>query len=172
MKRVLLSTMATIAGLVALLSFKSHGHPLAAGTGGLPQASLAPAAGQSAPATTGGTASSSAAPTPHSSASRTAAPTTSAAPATQSYTGDAVQTQYGVVQVKVAVSGKRITNVGFVQLTAYDSRSQFINSQAAPILLQETLSAQSSNIDAVSGASYTSAGYVQSLQSALDRAGI
>jgi uncharacterized protein with FMN-binding domain len=62
--------------------------------------------------------------------------------------------------------------VGFVQLTAFDGRSQQINSQAAPYLLQETLSAQSAHIDAISGATYTSAGYVQSLQSALDQAGI
>jgi len=62
--------------------------------------------------------------------------------------------------------------VTFAQLTAYDGRSQQINSEAAPILLQETLKAQSAQIDTVSGASYTSAGYVQSLQSALDQAGL
>jgi uncharacterized protein with FMN-binding domain len=62
--------------------------------------------------------------------------------------------------------------VTFLQLTSHDGRSADINSQAAPILLQETLSAQSSNIDSVSGASFTSAGYLQSLQSALDQAGI
>ena len=84
----------------------------------------------------------------------------------------AEQTRYGIVQVKITVSGKRITNVGFAQLTAFDGRSQQINSQAAPILLQETLSAQSAHIDSVSGATYTSDGYVQSLQSALDKAGI
>ncbi len=83
-----------------------------------------------------------------------------------------MQTQYGVVQVQVVVSGTKISNVSFLQLTAYDGRSQQINSEAAPILLQETLSAQSANIDTVSGASYTTAGYVQSLQSALDKAGI
>jgi uncharacterized protein with FMN-binding domain len=76
------------------------------------------------------------------------------------------------VQVQVVVSGTKISNVSFLQLTAYDGRSEQINSQAAPILLQETLSAQSANIDTVSGASYTSEGYVQSLQSALDKAGI
>jgi uncharacterized protein with FMN-binding domain len=76
------------------------------------------------------------------------------------------------VQVKLTVSGTKITNVSFTQLTAYDGRSQEINSQAAPILLQETLTAQSAQIDTVSGASYTTDGYVQSLQSALDQAGI
>lgn len=83
-----------------------------------------------------------------------------------------MQTQYGIVQVKVTVAGGKITNVSFAQLTAFDPRSQQINSYAAPILLRETLSAQSAQVDSVSGASYTSAGYVQSLQSALDKAGV
>jgi uncharacterized protein with FMN-binding domain len=88
------------------------------------------------------------------------------------YIGEAVQTQYGVVQVKITVSGMKIMNVAFVQLTAYDGQSEQINSYAAPTLLQETLRAQNANINSVSGASYTSAGYAQSLQSAIDRAGI
>ena len=70
------------------------------------------------------------------------------------------------------LSGNKIKNVSFLQLTAYDPRSEAINSAAAPILLQQTLAAQSSQIDGVSGATYTSEGYVQSLQSALDQAGI
>jgi len=70
------------------------------------------------------------------------------------------------------VTGSKIADVSYVQLTAYDGRSQQINSYAAPILLQETLSTQSANIDTVSGATYTSEGYIQSLQSALDKAGI
>jgi uncharacterized protein with FMN-binding domain len=56
--------------------------------------------------------------------------------------------------VKITVAGKKLTNVAFVQLTAFDGRSQQINSGAAPILLQETMRAQSANIDSVSGASY------------------
>jgi uncharacterized protein with FMN-binding domain len=62
--------------------------------------------------------------------------------------------------------------VSFLQLSAYDGTSQYINSQAAPILVQETVAAQSAQIGNVSGASYTSSGYVQSLQSALTRAGV
>jgi len=87
-------------------------------------------------------------------------------------TGDPIQTQYGVVQVKITLAGSKITNAGFAQLTANDDTSAQINSQAAPILLQQTLSAQSAQIDGVSGASYTSQGYQQSLQSALDKAGV
>jgi uncharacterized protein with FMN-binding domain len=83
-----------------------------------------------------------------------------------------VQTQYGVVQVAVTTSAGQITKVSLVQLTAFDPHSAQINAQAAPILVQETMSAQSAHIDSVSGATYTSAGYLQSLQSALDRAGL
>lgn len=165
MKRVLMTITGTVVGLVALLSFRSHGHTVGA-TSGLPSAALpgsSSSASSSAPATTPTGTSTSAPPDPSSSAATTT---------TKSYTGQAVTTRYGIVQVKVTVQGTKITNVSFAQLTAFDGRSQRINSDAAPILLQETLSAQSANIDSVSGASYTSQGYVQSLQSALDQAGI
>lgn len=165
MKRVLLSIVATVFGLVALLSFKTNGKPLATPAGGLPGA-VAP--GNSAP---GG-------PSPSASRTTTSAPprpgATSSAPATtkKRYVGSAVETRYGVVQVAVTVSGRHIDAVNFVQLTAFDQHSQDINSQVAPILLQETVSAQSGQVDTVSGATYTSEGYLQSLQSALDQAGI
>lgn len=93
----------------------------------------------------------------------------SAAPAPRTLTGQAVKTKYGIVQVQITVTGTKITNVAFVQLTSTDSRSAQINSNAAPKLLQQTLAAQSANIDGVSGAAYTSNGYRQSLQSALDQ---
>ena len=157
MKRILLALVGTVAGLAALLSFKTHSGL----TGGvaLPAASLPSSAPSS---TSGGTSapSSSAPPKPgQSSAAKTIA-------------GPAIQTRYGVVQVQVIVSGQKIQNASFLQLTADDPRSAEINSQAGPILLQQTLSVQSSQIDGVSGATYTSQGYLQSLQSALDQAGI
>ena len=168
MKRVIFSVAGTVAGVVALLSFKSQS-PLATATGGLPSAGLP--ASQGTTPSTGSTSATGAPPDP----SVTTKPASSSSPASAtsvSYTGAAEQTRYGIVQVKVTVAGKKITNVSFVQLTAFDGRSQQINSDAAPILLQETLQAQSANIQSVSGASYTSQGYDQSLQSALDRAGI
>ncbi|MDP9094215.1 MAG: FMN-binding protein [Actinomycetota bacterium] len=170
MKRVALSITATVLGLVALLSFKSSGHPLSA-AGALPSAGL-PAA-SSSPAAKGST-TTSAPPKPGtgSAAGGSTRASSTSAPATRTIAGSAVQTQYGVVQVQVTVTGTKIDNVSFLQLTAYDGRSQQINSDAAPILLQETIAAQNANINTVSGASYTSAGYVQSLQSALDQAGI
>lgn len=162
MKRVLLTVFGTVFGVVALLSFKTHGHPQAF-AGALPSAG-GPTDTASTPATTSGAGTTP--PDPAASSS------TSASAATKRFVGQAIQTQYGVVQVAVTTKGSRIANVSFVQLTAFDGRSQEINSQAAPILLQETISAQSAQIDTVSGATYTTDGYVQSLQSALDQAGI
>jgi uncharacterized protein with FMN-binding domain len=170
MTRILLAIVGTVAGLVMLLSFKTHvtaTGPLHA----LPSAALPGAATSSAP--TSGTSSSSAAPPDPSATSSAATPSsTAAAAAARTIPGQAIQTRYGVVQVQVVVSGKQIQNVSFLQLTADDPHSQEINDQAGPILLQETLTAQSSHIDTISGATYTSEGYLQSLQSALDQAGI
>ena len=162
MKRILFSITGTIAGVVALLGFKTHS-PIA--TGALPSAAL-PGGNSSAPAPAPSTRASGAP-----SSKPSSAPGTTAA-SSRTLVGQAVQTQYGVVQVEATVQGSRIANVKFLQLTAFDGHSQQINSYAAPILLQQTLTAQSSQIDGVSGASYTSAGYVQSLQSALDQAGL
>jgi uncharacterized protein with FMN-binding domain len=87
-----------------------------------------------------------------------------------SYTGRSVETGYGAIQVAVTVAGGKITDVSTPQLEAFDGRSQRINSQAVPILKQEVLQAQSANVSMVSGATYTSDGYLTSLQSALDKA--
>jgi uncharacterized protein with FMN-binding domain len=85
-------------------------------------------------------------------------------------TGAVANTQYGPMQVEVTLTGTRITNVTVLQQTNVGSRSTQIDAMAIPKLNSETLAAQSAQIDAVSGASYTSAGYKQSLQSALDKA--
>jgi uncharacterized protein with FMN-binding domain len=87
-------------------------------------------------------------------------------------TGAVANTQYGPMQVRITVSGKKITNVTVVQQTNGGGPSSSIDAMAIPQLNQETLTAQSANINAVSGASYTSAGYKQSLQSAIDQAGL
>jgi uncharacterized protein with FMN-binding domain len=159
MKRILLALVGTVAGLAALLSFKTHSG--LTGGAALPAASLP----SSAPSTSGRTSAPSSSAPPKPGASSTAS-------APKTIAGQAIQTRYGVVQVQVIVSGQKIQNVSFLQLTADDPRSAEINGQAGPILLQQTLSAQNSHIDGVSGATYTSQGYLQSLQSALDQAGI
>lgn len=88
------------------------------------------------------------------------------------FAGQTAQTQYGPVQVQITVSGGKLTDVTALQLTNDGGRSVQISQQAAPILRQEALQAQSAQIQAVSGATYTSEGYVTSLQSALDQAGL
>ncbi|GAB2748476.1 FMN-binding protein [Streptomyces bullii] len=85
-------------------------------------------------------------------------------------TGDAAQTQYGAVQVRITVAGGKITQAEAVQAPK-GGRSDQITSTAVPRLNQAAVATNSADIDAVSGATYTSAGYKQSLQSALDKAG-
>ena len=92
--------------------------------------------------------------------------------ATAAYKGSVVQTRWGPVQVQIAVSAGKITAVDVLQYPQSNGKDQQINAYALPILVQDTLSAQSANIDMVSGATVTSGGYVQSLQAALDEAGI
>lgn len=87
------------------------------------------------------------------------------------YTGDSVATRFGDVQVQITVSGGQISDVTAVHLTDHDSRSVSISNRAAPILREEVLQAQSSSVQMVSGATYTSRAYLDSLQSALDQAG-
>ncbi|WP_392675315.1 FMN-binding protein [Streptomyces sp. LN785] len=105
-------------------------------------------------------------------------PTTSTSPhtpagastGTGTFTGDPIDTQYGAVQVAALLSKGRITSVKVLQAPDQNGRDQQIAAYALPRLTHEAIGAQSAHIDAVSGASYTSEGYIQSLQSALDRA--
>jgi uncharacterized protein with FMN-binding domain len=89
---------------------------------------------------------------------------------TTTYAGTTASTRWGPVQVKITVSGSQITDVTTVQYPSDRSRSVAINDTALPILTAEALQAQSAQIDTVSGATYTSTGYVKSLQSAIDQA--
>ena len=93
-----------------------------------------------------------------------------AAPTTRTVNGEAIDTQYGPVQVQVKIRGSRIVSATAIDYPQGSGRDREINSYAVPALQQETVSAQSARIDTVSGATYTSEGYVQSLQSALDSA--
>lgn len=95
-------------------------------------------------------------------------PTATAAAST--VRGRAVPTRFGDVQVAITVRAGRLTEVRAVQMPFDHPRSQFISQQAEPVLRQEALQAQSARIDVLSGATYTSDAYAQSLQSALDRA--
>ncbi|MFC4783558.1 FMN-binding protein [Nocardioides sp. MAHUQ-72] len=91
---------------------------------------------------------------------------------TRTVTGDTVQTAWGPVQVELTVKDGSITDVSVLQYPNGNPQDQQINAYALPILVQDTLDAQSANIDMISGATITSTGYVESLQSALDQAGL
>jgi uncharacterized protein with FMN-binding domain len=109
---------------------------------------------------------------PPSTARRSAVPTTTVKPAAnRKVDGPVITTDYGDVQVEVTLSGSRITDVQALQLPSDRSRSVRISQYAGPQLRSEALQAQSAQIDLVSGASYTSQGYIESLQGALDQAG-
>ena len=104
----------------------------------------------------------------------TPTPTPAVAPAAggSTVTGAVAQTRWGPVQVRLTLADGKITAVDVVQYPDGNGRDREINADALPVLVQETISAQSADVDMVSGATVTSTGYVQSLQSALDRAGL
>ena len=169
MRRALLTLGGTAAGLAALLSFKTHSLAAADPATSAP---ATPAAGTSQPMASG-TGSGSASPaagkaTPK--ASATAKASVGAQAATRTVAGTVANTQYGPMQVQVTLAGTKITKVTVLQRTNDGTESDQIDATAIPQLTSETLAAQSARIDAVSGASYTSSGYIQSLQSALDQA--
>ena len=163
MRRVVLALGGTIAGLVMLLSFRTHmGSTAVAGVSGA--GGKAGSAGTSAsgggPAGSAGPAGGAAAPAPVSAGSGTGT----------AVTGNVIMTGYGPTQVQVTLNAGKIVKVTVLQHTDDGVNSQMIDSRALPLLNNETLTAQSAKINAVSGASYTSAGYIKSLQSALDKA--
>ena len=127
-------------------------------------------------ATTPGTPSGATAPasTPPSSAAAPAAAAPSPAKASKSGTfqGDSIQTPFGNMQVALVVSSGKVTDVKVLQSTNYAQYSIQVSSYADPILRGEVIQKQSANVQMVSGATYTSQGYLQSVQSALDKAGI
>jgi uncharacterized protein with FMN-binding domain len=87
-------------------------------------------------------------------------------------TGPSADTRWGPVQVELTIAGGAITDVTVVEYPRGNGRDQQINARALPTLVQETLDAQSADIDMVSGATVTSEGYLESLQGALDKAGL
>lgn len=106
----------------------------------------------------------------------TATPTPTSTPkgggVSGTYTGASASTIYGPVQVQITLVGGKITNAIALTYPTSSFRDQQINQQAIPYLIQETLAAQSSNIQGVGGASYTSQGWYTSLVSALNKAGL
>jgi uncharacterized protein with FMN-binding domain len=163
----------TAVALVVLINVKTPDQ-LAAGTDGATGTGTPPAIVGTADPGTGTTDSgigTTDSGTAGSGTQATPAPTTAPAVADATVTGPEVDTRFGPVQVEVTVQDGQVTDVTALQLPS-GGRSGRISSAAEPILREEALQAQSANIDTVSGATYTSLAYEQSLQAALDSAGI
>ncbi|MCW2754993.1 MAG: hypothetical protein JWQ32_2404 [Marmoricola sp.] len=175
MRRITYWALSTVSAVALLFSYStSTSGPQAAGTAAslrtgaavtgsvtTPSAAARKSGSQSAAASSGGGAGTSPAATAKPSAS---------ASASRTVTGAVAQTQWGPVQVELTVASGSITKVSVLQYPSGNGRDDQINSYALPILIQETVQAQSASIDMVSGATVTSGGYLESLQSALDQA--
>ena len=178
MKRIVLWVLSTLSTLVVLFGYHtSTSATMATATGnetaitGSVQASGTgtTASGSAPPSDTG---SSSSGSSSSGTSGTSGSGTSSSSGSTTTVTGTAAQTRYGPVQVQLEVSGSQITNVSVLQYPNSDGRDVQINQYALPQLIQQTLDSQSGSISMVSGATYTSQGYAQSLQSALDQAGL
>jgi uncharacterized protein with FMN-binding domain len=162
MKRYPVVIGATAAGLVGVLGFHADSGfhalktgPSAVSGAGSPSGSKTPHQTASAP--------------PASAPASGATPPTSSASASASATGASEQYGYGVLSVRVTMSGTRIAKVAIATLQTADTYSQQLAVQVIPILQRQVLSAQSARINGISGATYTSRAYALSVQSALDK---
>jgi len=151
MRRIVIALCTTVTGLVLLLSWPTSLNRSSSG------AALGVANAGGAPSTT--------------SAGTSGAAGTSTA-TTTTYDGAAASTRYGNVQVRITVTDGAVTAAEAIDYPNGNGHDQQINAYAIPILNQEAVAGQSANIDMVSGATYTSGGYLHSLQSALDQAGL
>jgi uncharacterized protein with FMN-binding domain len=185
-RRAIVALVGTAAGTVLLVGAKAGvgfgtdpvplaNHPGTAGSGSpgvAPATSAGPSRGAAAPGASAGPGGPGAAPTT----------TTAPAPAAPTkrppngkmrdgtWNGAPAYTEFGNVELAIVVSGGKITDVKVLDYPQEHSRSSQINNRALPRLRQEVLAAQSASIDSVSGATYTSDGYRESLQSAIDAA--
>jgi uncharacterized protein with FMN-binding domain len=161
MRRVILAVTATIAGLVALLSFKSHVPAIAAATSGT---------GVSSGGTSGsGTSGSGSAGSSSGGQGFATGKQTDLQAGEHTVTGNVANTIYGPVQIQLVVKDSKIVKVSVLQQPSNTIHDIQIGQFAFPRLIGETLTAQDAKIDSVSGATYTSGGYIQSLQTAVDK---
>jgi len=175
MKRALLIATGTVGGLGAILAITP---PQLSSTtqiaGGIPQATPTAAPSASATATAQPTTKPTKKPAakPTASAQPTTAPTAAqpSGATNDSFTGDAVSMRYGIVQVKITVQNGKITDAQALQ--APTGSNDRYTQMAVPRLREQTISAQSANIQGVSGASFTSYGWYKSLVSAIAKAGL
>lgn len=162
MKRIVLWLLCTLSALVVLFNFSSST------AGPLPSMSVAPVT--ATPSKTG-----KASGKPQVSTSQPNAPVPKADPAKgaiTNVTGPTISTRWGPVQVQLDIQGHKIVAVALLKKPNSNAFTQFINDRAIPVLINETVAAQSAKIDMVTGATFTSTGYLESLQSALDSSGL
>ncbi|MET0861340.1 MAG: FMN-binding protein [Microbacterium sp.] len=183
MKKIIYAVLATISGLVLVFSYRTSLDAVppaavtdpAASTGSTTSTTPSTSDDESSESSSddesseGSTSGSSGSTSSGSTSSGTTTTTTSGM-TDGTYTGGAANTRYGPVQVQITVSGGVIADVQVIDYPHSDRRDQEINQRALPVLVSETTQAQSSQIDMVSGATYTSQGYIASLQSAIDEA--
>lgn len=163
MRRITVVITSTIAAVVLLFSYRTSTNATAANSPTTDDTTT-----PSSDSTSGTTI------TPSASSSSTSGSSTSTSDSSTlnsgTFTGDAVTTEWGVVQVQITVTDGTITAAKAVQYPDQNDKDLRINAYAVPLLNSEVTAAQSADIDGVSGATVTSNGYVQSLQSAIDAA--
>lgn len=160
MRRAPIVLIATVLGTAGVLLFKP-----------LSTTSVASATSADTGASSSGSAATSPPSSGASASSGSSSGSSSSGAADGTYTGEAETTRFGTTQVKVTISGGKITEITTVQLNQNEPRSVQISQSAVPTLRSEVLSKQTAAVDTVSGATYTTAQYEASLQSALDSAG-
>ncbi|MFC8503902.1 FMN-binding protein [Pedococcus sp. NPDC057267] len=181
MRRITLWGLSTLTTLVLLFSYHtSTGSGTSLASPVVAQAGAASGGSGSASGSTGssgstgngssGTSGSGSSSSGSSGSSSSSSGGSSSSSAAKTYDGDTAQTRWGPVQVRITVQGGKITNAEAIVYPNGNGRDAEINSYALPVLNQEVVQAQSANIDMVSGATVTSDGYLQSLQSAIDQA--
>lgn len=187
MTRITLWLLSTVAVVALLFGYKtSLAGPLATSgpsatgstqkafvaTGAPPDPTPAPSATPARPSTTAAPSPSGAHAKKKAKTNATKKPAPKPAPTSRTVTGRVAETRWGPVQVQLLVRSGSISRVSVLRYPAGNPRDDEINAYALPILTQETIQAQSARIDMVSGATVTSDGYLQSLQSALDSANL
>jgi len=169
MRRITLWALSTLTTLVLLFSYHTStgqtGTDLAAGT-----SVQAPAVAGSSDSS--GSSGDSSGSSIDSSGSDTPGSSGDSSSSAKTYDGDTAQTRWGPVQVRITVADGKITAAEAIVYPNGNHEDVQINAYALPVLAQEAVQAQSADIDMVSGATVTSEGYIQSLQSAIDRANL
>ena len=182
MRRIVLAVAGTITGLVLLLGYPTslNRSTTVAATGAVAEGTTdsGTSPGQDEAGSDGGSGStgsgseSSGSGSGSGSSDSGSSGTSGSSSVSGTFTGDSVQTRYGAVQVEIVVVDGAVTSADAIRHPDRDHESAQINSWAVPALNDQVVSAQSANISMISGATVTSMGYLTSLQSAFDQAGL